>query len=88
MITAIYLVMYPDRGYGTRTLLTIIIYSHKPFRVCSLSQTILVLMWTTTTTGLSLESLLTHEQDFFQGHAHGDGKLNMNVKQLCAGLDL
>ena len=34
-------------------------------------------MWTTSTTGLSLESLLTHEQDFFQGHAHGDGKLNI-----------
>ena len=83
--------MYPDRGYLSVMKYVpffdsnhLIIYSHnKPFRVCSLSQTIPVLMWSTTTTVLSLESLLTHGQDFFQGHAYGAGKLNiMSLKKL------
>ena len=51
-------------------------------RVCSLSQTIPVLLWSTTTTVLSLESLLTHRQDSFKGMHMGLGLVSLNIMSL------
>ena len=45
-------------------------------------QTIPVLLWSTTTTVLSLESLLTHRQDSFKGMHMGLGLVSLNIMSL------